>query len=357
MMSEKNLIRLGIAAAVLVIVVALFYSGLDFSADNFRSGRNLIQGLDTAAIAVIEIKSKDDTVTIQSGENGFALAEKGGYPVPTEQINDFLIKLLDIRLQDKITDSAANHAELGVAADSEDAVSINFKDADGKPIVGFVRGKALARGGGYYVRLDGENAVYSSQNAVSISAKPVDYLDTELFSIDIEDIVGIEVRTPDDSYTVSRDGEQLKLDAVPSGREADEDELETALEALSAIDFDDVFPAGELELEWTSVHRCNLKTGLAYVVQLAKVGEDYYARVAAEPPQVDSVTISPDEADESLKEKEAILLAVDGAEEFNARHARWVYQLDAYDAEDLILPLEDLLIPLDDEDEEDSDEG
>ena len=355
MMSEKNLIHLGIVAAVLVIVVALFYSGLDFSGDNFRSGRNLIQGLETSNIAAIEIKAKDGTVTLQSGENGFTLAEKAGYPVPTEKINDFLIKLLDIRLQDKITDSAANHAELGVAADSDEAVSVTLKDAEDKAIIGIVRGKTLARGGGYYVRIEGEDTVYSTQSAVSISSKPADYLDTELFSLTPEDIVGVEVRTGDDSYTITRDGEQIKLSSVPSGREADEDEFETALEALSNIEFEDVFPAGELELQWNSIHRCTLKSGLTYVVQLAEKDGSHYARLAAEPPQVGDITIAPDEEDESLKEKEAILLALEGADEFNTRHARWVYQLDSYDAEDLAMPLEDLLVPLDDEDN--SDEG
>ena len=49
------------------------------------------------------------------------------------------------------------------------------------------------------------------------------------------------------------------------------------------------------------------------------------------------------ESEEQLKEKEAILLAIDAVNQFNQKHSGWVYQIAGPGAENLMNPLSELL--------------
>jgi hypothetical protein len=49
------------------------------------------------------------------------------------------------------------------------------------------------------------------------------------------------------------------------------------------------------------------------------------------------------ESEEQLKEKEAILLAIDAVNQFNQKHSGWVYQITGPGAGNLMKPLSELL--------------
>jgi hypothetical protein len=347
-MSERNLLVLAIVAAALIIAAALFYSGLDFSRESFRSGTPLLQGLAPEKIGAIEIKKGTDSLTLKCSGDGFVIEEKDGYPADTTKINDLIIHLMEIRLAEKVTEAPANHEELGVATKSPDAVSVILLDSDGKKIVGLIKGKAAPRGSGAYVRKEGEDAVYSTESNLNIESEPVNYIETDLFDLKAEDISRVDVTTPEGGYALVKEaGEgdeegEVHLLNPPRGKKVAQDTLDDVFEALEYLSLDDVMQAGKVQLEWDTTYRCALKNGLIYVVQLAKLDGKYYARLAAQPPEVDSVSISADEGDESLKEKEAILLAGDKAEEFSSKHRGWVYEIPESDAEDMSKPLADL---------------
>lgn len=367
-MTDQQLKTLGIVALVLFLVAAALYSGIDLFSGSFRSGTPLIQGLDTAKIATIEIKSKDHTATFQKAGDEFLLKEKNNYPASTEEINKLLIKVLEIRLDEKITDSADNHAELGVNEDGDEAVSIRLLDEEGNLLTGVVRGKGVERRSGIYVRRIDDDTVYSTTEYILFESDPLKFVDTELFDLEAYDIASVRVRTAmGDDYTIERlvteppapaEGEKPEDPEVsyvlltpPSGQEADEDECEEVAEYLVDLEFEDVIPAAERQIAWDVEYRCTLTNRLAYVVRTAKDGDDWYMAVGAVTPlQADQVSITRDESEEELKKKEALLLANDQAEAFNTLHTGWIYKINEDDADVLRTTLLSLVLS-DDEDE------
>lgn len=358
-MSERNLLILAVTASILIVLVALFYSGLDFSRESFKSGTPLLQGLDPDKISSITIKKGGETLTLRRSAEGFVIEEKGGYPADTEKINDLLIDLLEIRLAEKTTESAANHDELGVGEDSADATLLFLNDLEGKQIAGIVKGKQVSRGSGSYIRLVEENTVYSTEKQFALDTNATDYMNDELFeSLETEKITRVDVITSLGGYTLVREpaegedeeGRIVLLD-IPPGKTADEDACSDVFEALDYLSFDDVRRADEIQLAWDGTYRCTFESGLIYIIQSAKHDDKFYISLSAQPPAVDQITISPDEAEESLEEKEAILLAGDAAEAFNQRHAGWIYEVSESDSEDLRKPVEELF------EEEEEDEG
>src|SRR5208283_3226627 len=112
-----------------------------------------------------------ETVTLKRQDKGFVLPERDDYPASMSRINELLLACLEIRCRSKVTDSKENYRELGVEESADDAVVATFKDSAGQTLFGLVRGKN-AEGGGAYVRLLGQSAVYASESSPAIQTTP-----------------------------------------------------------------------------------------------------------------------------------------------------------------------------------------
>jgi hypothetical protein len=263
------------------------------------------------------------------------------------RINELLIACSEIRCKSKVTDAPENYRDLGVEEGTDEAVVVTFKDAAGKTLFGFVRGKD-SEGGGAYVRRVGQSAVYASETVPAIETAPPAYLDKKLVDVKADDIRRIEVKTGKDPYALARDEKGVvTLENVPEGKRAKAAVCDTVAAALADLEFTDVAPAGRVPLDWDTTYTCRLASRLAYTVQLAKNGERYYAKVSASAPDAESVEkstqITRTESEPELKKKAAVLQAADQAAEFTPRHAPWVYELPAWTAEKMRHPLSDLV--------------
>jgi len=347
-MTNRKLLVLAVVAAVLVVFTVILYSDFGGSRVEFNAGVNLIQGMDPGKIHSIVIKSGDDTVTLKRRDEGFTVVEKDDYPASISKINELVTTCLDIRCAEKITESPENHAELGVAEDSSDAITVSFLGEDDKRIVGIVKGKSSSRGAGAYVRLLGENAVYTSEKYLYINTSPTDYVERELVSVKTDDIERVSVKTGKDSYTIVRDKDgKIVLQTVPRKKRVKGTEHESVFEALSSVSMDDVEPLTKFKGEWDTTYECRMKSGLTYVVQLAEKDDKYYAKFSARQPSDDEVEraqrITKTESKEKLKQKAAVLDALKTAKDFTSRHAGWVYELSSWTAEKMRKPLDELV--------------
>jgi len=346
-MTNKRLAVLAVTAAVMVTITAALYSGRGAGEEEFGSGSTLIQGLAPEKMGSIVIEHGGDKVTIEREGSGFVLAEKDNYPASVKKINDFLIKCLDIRCKEKVTESPGNHAELGVAEEGADATTVSFLGGDGKPLIGFIKGKSAERSGAY-VRLVDNNVVYTTEEYLHINTAATDYIDKSLVSAKREDVKRVEVQVGKESYAIARDDEdKIVLENIPDGKRPKGTEYESVFGALSGLNLVDVAKADRLDLKWGATYTCRLKSGLTYTVQLAEQGEKNYARLSAKGPAAEilrkSAQITRTESDEKLKEKETVLLAAKTAGEFAERHAPWVYEISSWAAEKLRKPLADLV--------------
>ena len=350
-MTDKHLQFLAIAALATFLVAGFLYSGISFSGESFQPGSPLLQGLDTDAISSIAISTGVNTITLEKGDGGFVLKEMDSYPASIDKINKMLFSVLDLRLREKLTDSPDFHKDYGVADDDTEATTVSFLSEEGKEIAGIIIGKSLERGSGVYLRRSDDNAVYASSGMIQISDKGTDFLDTKIFDLEEDTIRLVEVTTKPGSLNIKKEGEELILSNIPKGREAETNELEDVFNSLADIHFVKASPRSSESPVWDGVYKCTLESGLAYLVSTAADGENFLLTAQAIPPAVGQISIDRDEKDEELKKKEAILLDVDKAKEFNDFHSGWIYTISADAGDKLRAHLEDLLVqPEEDED-------
>jgi len=352
-MKSRNLFILVIVAAAMAAATAILYSGKSAARGDFMSGMLLIQGLEPEKINKIVIKENDGSVTLSRRDDAYVIAEKSNYPASLKEINELLLKCLEIRCAEKVTNSADNHAELGVAEGQ--GVSVTFFDADDQPLLGFIKGNAPEQRSGAYVRPADKNTVYLTTGPLFLYTKPTDYIDKTLINVEQEDIERVTVEVGEESYEIARgEDNQILLQNIPEGKRTKGKNHEDVFRALAWLSLTDVTRADSLQLTWNATHTCRLKTGLTYVVRIAEESGKHYVAVSAKGPGVKSVNISKAESDESLKQKEALLLADETAKTFSARHQGWVYEISSYTSQKMRKPLAELLedIPAEKEPEE-----
>ena len=346
-MSNRKLAVLGVIAvamagwAVLQNRISQNVNVADFSSSA------LIEGLQIEAVSAITITSEkgEKTTTLSREGGGFVVADKDNYPADVARVNTLFNGCLDIRTREKITDNADNHADLEVTPETALSV-VSFLDSDGGQIVAIVMSKSNEKGEAF-VRLLSETSVYSIPYPPQINTDPMDFVDAQLLQVPQEQLLSVAVRMGEVSYvlTASEDGRDIELKDMPAGKQYKGTDYKSVFGALSSLRSDDVTGAENLpqELQFDSLYTCKLKDKTVYKLMLAKKDEKAYAKLSAEylgqtPKKEQGV-----ESEEQLKEKEAILLAIDAANQFNQKHGGWVYQIADPSAGNLMKPLSELL--------------
>jgi hypothetical protein len=331
--------------AVIMLALAMLQGRIrqDANTADFSSSP-LIEGLQIEAVSAITIASEkgEKTITFNRKDGTFTVADLDDYPVDVTAVNNLINGCLDVRAQEKITDNPDNHPDLEVTPETAQYV-VSFSDADGGLIVAILISKSNEKGEAF-VRLLSEEAVYSVQYPPSVRPNPMDYVDAQLLQLSREDIYSIAVRTGGDSYilTVSADGGDIELKDMPPGKQYKGTLYKTVFGALSSLRFENVEHASE-QRPFDSVYTCKLKDKTVYKLELAQEDDTAWAKVSAEFVGQTPTKEQEVESEEQLKEKEAILLAIDAVKEFNQKHGGWVYQLPSYSADNLTKPLSDLL--------------
>jgi hypothetical protein len=345
-MSDKKLAILGVIAvaaagwAILQSRLSAPGSTADFSSSP------LIEGLaiDSVASIVITGENGAKSVTLDRSDKSFVLRDKDGYPADVSKINGLINKCLDIRVQEKITGNAANHADLKVTPETAKVI-VTFMDKDGKPITGFAISESDPESGRAYARLLSSDDVYAIGSDPWIGTGTTEYLDTRLLEAPREKISKVAVRTPAGEYrmTVSDDGAAVKLENVPQGQKQKDSVTKSVFGALNYLTFEDVMKEAPEGAAFDHLYTCRLSDTTVYKLSMAKVDDKVYAKVSAD--YLDKTPVEKErrvESEEELKQKEAKLQAIDAANLFNQKHGGWVYQIPSYKAGDLTKALADL---------------
>ena len=354
-MTNRKLAILAVVAAILVGVTVYLYRGRAKVPVGRRVGTHLIQGLAPENVWTIEVARGNLTVTLVREGDRFTIKEKSGYPAATDRVNDLLMRSMEIRIREKIGDSASSHNSLGVGPDSPEARAVTFKDKEGNTLIGYVAGKDIGYGQGMYVRLLDEDETFAAEESIRIRVRQTDYIEKEVAEVEKDDIERVAVRTGDETYVVRRDDKgDIVLENIPEGKRPVKTgvlfEHELVFDALSRLDIMDVIAGDEAgDLVWEKQHTTEMKSGLKYVIGLAQKDGKNYAVFSAEPPPADRLYKARrmirgrKETDENLAEREAVIMAADEAVKFKKRHEGWVYEVSQYRADALTQPLAKLL--------------
>jgi len=345
-MSKRKLTILGIVAVFMVIwaVVQSRVSNRPKVGTDRPAYLILIQGLDTADIDSIVLKTSEETVTLKRQQGGFVVVNKDNYPAKTSEINNLITKILEIQTLQFVTDKVSNHEDLGVTEEKATTV-VKFFKTDSSLLTGVIAGKAKEVGQGTYVRLASNDKVYVAPSLPWLGGTAMSYVEQELISVKREDIVSVTVGTAGGEYTLKTtdDGKGVILENIPVGKKFKSNDGDSVFTALTSLRCDDVTKSsGDLTFDKQFI--CRLKDSTVYTLKIAQKDDKTYATCEAEFTDKTPVMISTKaEPQEELKKKEAKLFAQENAIKFTQKHQGWVYEIAEWKAKNLIKELSDLI--------------
>lgn len=334
-----------------------------------KAGTPLFEGLRARVndVARVRVTSADEVYTLERGESGWGLVEKGGYPVDVDKIKALVVGLSELELVEEKTANPELFARLGVqdpgGAGDSPSRRVELSDASGTVLADLVVGREVpSRGAGdphLYVRRPGGGPALEAQGRVRVEDGSSTLLNRELAKLERARVARVTVTHPDGEvlrverptpdvadFTVADlpEGAQLSWPGVAGG----------VAGALEYLNLEDVRP-GDSAFDAAAAVRTRFETfdGLVLTTEsleeegrvLVRVVAAYDAALRpsepAGPPAAEGEGESePPAPAPELKdpaEVEAEVAAI------NARVGNWLYVVPGYAGSNLRKHLSDLL--------------
>ena len=200
-MSEQALKRL-VGALVVVSGLWLLSEVLsDGSGSIAASGEMaaLFDDLDVQAVQVIRMSRGDSTVELSRSDGGWTA---NGFPADSGSVARILAELEEAEVGDLAATNPANHARMGVSADSATRVELVVDGATRTVLVG----DAGRRFGTAYARLPGEERVYllEADLRAQVRRSLDQWRNRVMLSVDTVTVERVEVERDGDRYSLVR---------------------------------------------------------------------------------------------------------------------------------------------------------
>jgi len=247
-MSAKQLVRIAVALAVLVVLwgaVEIFSRPSDTTAVRFD-----LPALSAPDVDTVKILRPADTLTLVRGE-----ADRwtvNGYLAAGQAVSDLFRALKDTSLAELVAENRASHASLGV--DSATGKRLEFIKAN-RTLATVIVGNRGPGWQGVYVRRPSEDAVYLVRADLGnpVERQLEDWRDKQVAAVEPDSVREVRVQRPKGGYTLRRgDGGW----SFAGGAKADSGEVRRMLEQYRTF-FGDGFPtkAQEDSLDFRRPHR------------------------------------------------------------------------------------------------------
>ncbi len=258
-------------------------------------GQPLLKDLQAAQVASIVIREPKAALTIAKKDEGWTIAERGGFPADLDKVRDFVVKAIALKVGQSEPIGEQDRARLLLDAGG---TAIEFLGAEGKPLAKLTAGKKYfktepenpekANGDGRYVALPGDEkrVVVVSDPLMQASTRSADWISKAGFAA--EKVKVMEVRFADGTgWKIERSGDNAdwKLAGARGDEKLEITSANSASYSLSLIELADVAPAN-LKPEDTGLDKPTLVAattleGLSYAMKVGKLsGANYYASVA-----------------------------------------------------------------------------
>lgn len=403
-MKQKTLIGLAAVTVVALVAALAISNARKPSSDTTAQAGTLVPGLREQVNEVSSFTltgaNNQPLVTLERGEGGWTVAQKGGYPADLGKLREYLLKLADATLIERKTANRDRYEVLGVedvTSPEAKGVSIELAGLE-KPvrvIVGLFDGQG---GGGTFARRVDEAESWLVKGTLTPEKNPSDWLQKDLPGIASERIASVTItRAGGKPLRVFRDepgSAPLKVADVPRGREPSSDYVASGLgSVLADLRLDDVVAAADAPVAENPVtaryatfdgivveatawqvgaeNRVNLAASLDEPAAAAHIAREQ-ARIAAEhsaaaeaaaaatPPADDADPAAPAAAGESVQTPAAPLAVGDPAADreqrlaalndevarLNAAFAGWTFSLPSYKYANIDKSMDDMLKPV-----------
>lgn len=331
-MTNKHLSILGVVALVMIILTMVVTTERSSEGDGFVRGSYLVQGLDPQRVHAIYLERQGRALELKRSGEGFRISDKGGYPALAERVNHVFMTVTGVRVDELVTKNRENHAHLGVDG-GEKSTIIRFLDKEGTPMVGVVVGTTRSDEQGIrsHVRLENDDRVYLSESILPfINTDFGGYISERLLDGDRSRYERLKVINVDGSVEIVRQDQGFAVAGVPPETDIDDAALEEVFNDVLDIRIKDILAANQADdVDFEGTLEIYQNNKIIYQISLGTREGRCFARVKAvgDFPRGE-IVISREESDESLREKEAILLAAEAVERFNDLHRGWVYEVD-----------------------------
>lgn len=254
-MNSKTVIGLGVAAAIAIGIAAAISVSRKPVAETAQRAGEVLPGLSERINDVKRISltgpGQKLLVTLDRTDQGWTLAEKGGYRADAGKVREYLLKLSQAQLTEQKTANEQRYAEIGVtdisAADAKGVlVALEGLPQPAQLIVGIVN----ARGDSTYVRRAGEKQSWLAKGGLIPDKTAANWLDKRIVDLPATRVREVAWTRPDGkSVRVVKDkasDTNYRLADMPKGREpASEFAANSQATTLAGLNFDDVLPAAE----------------------------------------------------------------------------------------------------------------
>jgi Domain of unknown function (DUF4340) len=345
-MSPKSLAILALATAASVGLAAHAVQQRDLPVRSMPAGGAMFPDLldRLNELREVRIVGPDGTLTVVSKDQGWALAEKAGYPVDPAQLRSLGLAVANLQLVEAKTADPARIARLELeepgATDAKSRL-VELKGAEGAPLASVVVGKRSpslygSGRGGIYVRRNGENQAWLAAGELDIPSDAMLLIGQDVVDVPADQIARVILQPESGApITLARAEAEAEFTvdaALPEGRKLDPVKVEFLAGVLAGLTMTDVQPATELPAAATRDQlRFETFDGLPVEVQLATIGEgetaEYWLTLRTSAP-----TATPDPIKEASPLADEIR-KLDG----------WAYQVPAYMADRMKGGLDGLL--------------
>lgn len=337
---RRNLIWLGIAALVLIVlaVLALWRQSSEMAPGYHRHPLFPDLAHQAKNVARIHIASKSGTLDVAFlPMKGWVITSRNDFPASFEQVNKTVIGLASIEAVQPKTARAdwLHYLDLD-APPKGNGILFTLSDDKGRVLASVITGKTADVGeqgaSGLFVRKPDATQSWLAKTVLQPKSDVTDWYEKNLLSVDRSRIQETDVKpVGSPPYTVRRDKPKdasFTLVNLPAGRQLSyEGAAEGPAAAIVGLSFDDVKPAKDFDFTnaWHDV--THTFDGLTITVDVIQKGQDYWATIYAEG--------APGKA-AAGKEARAI----------DARTMGWAYKLPSFKGQQFMTKLDSLLKPL-----------
>jgi len=329
-------------AAITLVVVAIAiatYAAQNRWSQAKVSGAALLPSLAAQAsrISRLELQQGDKTLALAKSDEGWTLADRGGYPVKPGAVRALLVKLAQAELVEGKTRNKDRFALLELedpAGKDSKSRLLRLKDDQGAIIAETIVGKKRwdAFGGsksGTYVRKPGDPQTWLSNGDLDVSLNVRDWVQAGVLDVPSTKIAKLTVEIPgEEPLVIARDAADTTkhtLLGLPEGKKLKEGAgIDAIVRAVGNIELDDVrkAPAAGPPANDVSVAKIEADGGLAITVRLRKEGDDTWVSFEASGAEGD---------------------AKKTAEDIAKRTQGWEYKVPAYKAQAILKRRADLI--------------
>lgn len=347
---------------VIVAVTLLLYQNQEKSGGEKFTPVKLFKDLDISKIGQLEIKTKDEPISItKTGDDAWGLASRGGYPVDAEKFRKLVFAIKGLEAADRMTEATDKYDRLGVGEKPESG-QVRLLDSAGKELAGLIvgkerEGKPSQEGGfagpsGQYVRVAGNPAVYKIKESIQVESQPTQWLQREIVKVEENNLQEIRVKNEGttQSFALARIGTNpfKVLNPIPSGQREKTVAVGGVGRALSNLMLNDVVGAEDAkakEIKFGSTYEAIQKNGLVYVAETGAHNEDRYVKLSARYDPAMDLAKSDERTSDTVTAK-SLELADVAMKKVNDRTAKWIYQIPSYAYENLNKKFSDMIEPI-----------